>query len=335
MSPSRRPAKKPRSGRPGKPRATPLKGRVQVWLDTHWRVAGDSLRRLTTQPLATAMTCGVIAIALLLPGLLQVMTTNLTAATGGLAQEARIVVYLRSATSEDDGVQLSRDLLSLPAVVAVDYVSQDRALAEFSATTGLGDVLSALPENPLPATLVVTLASADPDLAQALFLELQALPAVELAQLDLTWLQRLAALQSLLARLTAGLWLVFGVAVLLITANTIRLATENRRTELRVVKLVGGTDAFAARPFLYMGMWLGAGGGLLAVLLLLGVVAGLQGPVARLASLYEDSFRLRGIGILGAGMSVLWGAVLGWLGAALATRQQLQVLRAEESNASG
>ena len=143
------------------------------------------------------------------------------------------------------------------------------------------------------------------------------------ALLDMEWLQRLNSLMHLSRRLVQIVGGLLVLGVLLILGNTIRLAIENRREEIVVVKLVGGSNAFVRRPFLYTGLWYGVGGGVLAGLLVSLALWFLQQPVADLAKLYGSDFRLRGLGIMGGLNLVVLGGLLGLAGAWLAVTRHL------------
>jgi len=177
----------------------------------------------------------------------------------------------------------------------------------------------------LPAVLVVSprTDSADLQTTQKLLEQIQSLPDVEQAQLDLQWVDRLFRIMALGQRLALTLGLLLGVAVLLVIGNTVRLAIESRRAEIVVVKLVGATDAFVRRPFLYMGIWYGLGGGLLAWLMVNLVIFWLSGSVAELVAAYDGEFGLSGLGFLATLLLWLSSALLGLLGAWLAVGRHL------------
>ena len=301
--------------------------RLRRWTESHGLCARDSLIRLFGNPLSSFMTITVIAIALLLPGLAQLFSTNLAAAGAALPSQGQITLYLDDSLSEAEAMEVSERLLSRDGINSVRFISRADARDEFASYSGLGPVLDELDENPLPASIVVTPSTSARDATQRLFQELQTLPAVVHAQLDLVWLQRLDALRDLLGRISWVLAIILGIGVLFITGNTIRLAIENRRMEIQVVKLVGGSDSFAARPFLYTGLWLGLAGGILASLLTALVVLSFRGPLENLLGLYETRYELQGLGMASTLRIMLQGAVLGWLGAALSTAQQLRALR--------
>jgi cell division transport system permease protein len=159
--------------------------------------------------------------------------------------------------------------------------------------------------------------------------ELQGYREIDLAQVDLQWVERLGAITGAIARGVVILAALLAGAVLLIVGNTIRLEIQNRHSEIEIVKLVGGTDAFIRRPFLYEGIWYGLLGAILALLLVLGSMFLLDGPVQRLAGLYESSFSLAVIDAASLLGVLLGGPLLGLLGAWLAVGRHLARVQPE------
>ncbi len=306
-------------------RKNSLVNRLGAWRSHHHLVALESLQRLLRQPLGSLLTWLAIGIALALPASLFIALDNMQQLTAGWDGAARVSLFLRDTVPEDAGRRLGQRLAKRDDVAAYSYISREAALAEFSQLSGFGELLSALPDNPLPAVVVLQPAmvgnSVD-DMDQLLTL-LQQLPEVELAQMDLQWVQRLYSLMAVGKRVTLALALLLGLGVLLVTGNTIRLAIENRRDEILVIKLVGGTDAYVRRPFLYTGLWYGLGGSIVAGLLLGLVMLWLDGPVASLAELYHSNFELHGLGFTGTLLLALAGALLGLAGAWLAVARHL------------
>lgn len=296
-----------------------------AWLDNHRQVALQSLRRLLGAPMASMLTWLAIGIALALPCGLFIALNNVQQLTTGWDGAARISAFLRDDVSPADGLKLARRFGDRPGIAGARYISREQALDEFRQLSGFGDLLSALPENPLPAVLVLTpsLDASTVESLEQLLEELRGTGQVELAQLDLQWVQRLYALLELGRRASLALALVLALGVLLVAGNTIRLAIAGRREEILVVKLVGGTDAFVRRPFLYTGLWYGLGGAVVAWLLIgLGLIW-LDAPVSAVASLYQSEFRLSGLSVADT-LALAWGgATLGWCGAWLAVARHL------------
>jgi cell division transport system permease protein len=147
---------------------------------------------------------------------------------------------------------------------------------------------------------------------------------VDIVQLDTEWVSRFNAILDVVRRvvlLAAGL---FALGILVIVGNTIRLDIENRRDEIEVTKLVGGSDAFVRRPFLYNGVWYGLGGGAIAWLIVAVVILVLSDPVQKIAGLYGSGFSLHGLGAEGSLALVGGGIVLGWLGSFIAATRELR-----------
>ncbi len=296
-----------------------------LW-QSHLAIALQSIRKLRSEPAASAMTIAVIGIALLLPTTLFVAMNNLQILSAGVSESSRITIYLDDTLSEAQGSSLSEQLLSRPDISAGEYISPAQAAEEFREFSGLGDVLDALEENPLPAVIVLTPRNVDEDSGAALLNELNGLPGVESVQLDLEWIARLQRFLELAQRMSTALMLVLSLAVLFVVGNTIRLAIEGRRAEIVVVKLVGGTDSYVARPFLYTGFWYGLGGGLLAWLLLALIMRALSGPLAALLALYDNQHSMHGLTLLPGLLLLSGSALLGWLGAWISVRQHLSAI---------
>lgn len=284
-------------------------------LTNHREDARSSWKRLVAAPVSSLMTVTVIAIALLLPSFLMVVNTNLEAVVDSFRQSARITLYLESGISVERAAEVSNNLLQRAEIVQAEYISQQQALADFSRRSGLDSLLGQFSENPLPAAIVLTPASTNLALVSSLAEELSALPEVDQVQLDADWIRRADALATALAILARGLGAIFLLGVCFIIGNTIKLGVEHRRDEIRVIKLVGGSHSFIARPFLYTGFYLGGLGGIAALLLLLALLAAVEGPVAAFAG--SDNFQRPGLAALL--LLILGGALAGWLSALLAS----------------
>lgn len=304
---------------------TTLRDRLLAWRSHHGLVAAGSLRRLLRAPGASLLTWLVIGIALALPASLFVGLGNMQQLTTGWDGTARLSLFLEDSVSQSAGRALGQRLGQRRDVAAQRYISREQALEEFSQLSGFGDLLAELPDNPLPAVIVLqpALEASSPVAMEQMLVELQATPGVELAQMDLQWVQRLYSIMALGERMTLALGCLLGLGVLLVSGNTIRLAIENRRDEILVTKLVGGTDAYVRRPFLYTGLWYGIGGAVVAWLLVTLALWWLAAPVGALADLYGSQFALRGLGFGGATLLLLAGAGLGLAGAWLAVARHL------------
>ena len=297
-----------------------------AWIEAHRSSMADSLRRLGKQPIGSFFTCLVMAVALSLPMGLSLLLSNVERLGGSWQRAAQISLYLQLNASPAEGQGLVAQIKDMPGVAEAEYISRDQALNEFQQQSGLGEALKELPENPLPGVVLVTPQEVDKPALEALRSRLAELPKVQQAQLDLVWVERLAAILKLGDRFVFGLTVLLVVALLLVIGNTIRLHIENRRTEIEVIKLVGGTDAYVRRPFLYMGELYGFGAGILSWGVLAFGLDWLNEAVVRLAGLYGSNFALAGVPVAD-GLSLLLGAVLlGYIGAWIAVARHLREL---------
>jgi cell division transport system permease protein len=301
---------------------------INAYFARHAQVLVGSLGRIMRQPFATLMTMGVIAVALALPLFLSLLLQNARIATGNWNEAYDLSVYMDKKASAGRVQSLARQLRQRGDVAAVRIITADQALAEFRNDSGFGKALDVLSDNPLPDTLVVTptLTASTPQGTETLKGAIAGLSDVQTVQIDTEWVKRLHAMLDLLRRvvlLTGGL---LGVGIVLIVSNTIRLDILNRRAEIEVMKLVGASDGFARRPFLYSGIWYGLGGGLLALTLVAVASMVLARPVAHLAFLYGSDFRLEGLKLV-LGLGVLSLAVaLSWLGSWLAATRHIRAI---------
>jgi cell division transport system permease protein len=303
---------------------TSWRDRYRAWQQHHRLSAADSLARVLENPLSSAMTWLVIGIALALPTGLDVALDNIGSLSGNWDGPAQISLFLQDKVSEERATALQAEFADRADVAEARFVSRDAALEEFRNLSGFADVLASLDYNPLPHLILVSPRDgASQSGAAALRAELEAYPDVAQAVLDMEWLQRLNSLMELGRRLVLAVGGLLVLGVLLILGNTIRLAIESRREEIVIVKLVGGSNAFVRRPFLYTGLWYGVGGGVFAALLVAAALWFLRQPVDELARLYQSEFRLQGLGLMGGLNLVVLGGLLGLAGAWLAVARHL------------
>jgi len=284
-----------------------------------------SLSRLLSTPVQTLMTALVVAIALALPSTLLVALGNIQQLGDSWDASPKISVYLNLRARENAIELLVERLRKLPEVNSVQYFSADQVLADFQRMSGFGEALDALDVNPLPATLVITptVSAIELQNLQELGDKIAAEAIVDEVTLDMEWVRRLRELMVLGKKIVVALAGLLGLGVLLAIGNTIRLAIENRRDEIIVSKLVGGTNGFVRRPFIYSGAWYGFIGGLLASLIVVGGFWIIEGSVAKLALLYQSDFSLKGLGFDGSIKLLALGTLLGWLGAWIAVGRHL------------
>ncbi len=300
----------------------------RIYLQRHAQVALDSLGRMYRNPLPSLMTAAVIGIALALPSSLYLLLDNLHRMSGSWDGQASLSVFLKEKVPAAQRDALAGRIRAWEEVASLQVITPEQALDEFSTHSGFSTALEALDENPLPAVLVVVpqTAHTGPAAAEALQKKIKLLPEVELAQLDLAWVQRLNAMIEIARRGILLISALLALAVLLVIGNTIRLEIQNRHDEIVVTKLIGATNPFVRRPFLYSGLWYGLLGALLAWLLVSAGFWLLAEPVAALAGLYQSDFTLQTLPLVTLGVLLACGTLLGLLGSWLAVGRHLSAI---------
>lgn len=300
---------------------------AEVWwqlvLSRHQEAAFASWKRLYKNVYATILTILVIAVSLALPTILLVGLDNLTYVSHGFQDSAAISLYIKPGVSQREIDALMVDLHNDRDVASLRYISPSEGMQTFSKAMGLTDALSALPDNPLPAVIVVTpnVDATEPARVTALVDQLSRLPLVDTASLDMQWVKRLYAIIHVLHRAIILLSLLLGFGVLIVIGNTIRLALQQHREEIAIMKLMGATNAFARRPFLYTGIWYGFLGAILAWLLVSIFFIALGGVVHNLANSFNSPFHLSGLSIGGFLLLLLSGMLLGLAGSWIVVEQ--------------
>ncbi len=301
--------------------------RFKEFFIRHLQVFFYSLGLLSRAPFSTMMTASALGIALALPAGLFVILDHASQLSGDINSINQISLFMKKEVSKKAIESIQKKLENYPEIAQVKHINRDAALQEFQENSGFGDALKALKDNPLPDLLIVypSLTHSDPEQINDLLIKLKTIKQVELVQLDIQWLQRLYAILQIGQRGVLIIGSLLALGVLLIVGNTIRLAIENRRSEIVVMKLIGGTDSFIRRPFLYTGFWYGLLGSLIAILLVNTSLIIINDPLAHLSSLYDSN--LFSLGLMGINTSLMLlfsGCFLGLLGARIAVGKHLK-----------
>jgi cell division transport system permease protein len=299
---------------------------MTAWLAQHARCFAATLARFARAPLGSALNIAVIGIALSLPVGLSVLIDNLRAASGQLAAEPQISVFLALDASRAEIAQIETRLKQSPRVQHYRFVPRDQALQELRQSSGLADVIDGLAQNPLPDAFIVSATDHAPQALDVLRDEIKQWPRVAHAQLDAAWARRLDATLRF-GRLAVGiLGALLAAALVAVTFNTIRLQVLTQSDEVEVVKLIGATDSFIRRPFLYYGALQGAAGGVVAWLLVGGGIWLINQNLSELSHVYASLFQLKHLAPADAAGLLLLPAALGWFGAWLAVGRHLAVI---------
>lgn len=289
----------------------------------HLHTLSATLHRLVAAPVASALNILIMGIAISMPVGLYVLLQNVQALSAHVSSAPQISLFLSLNAGKDEVALIGRRLEQHPGIARAEFVPREQALEQLRRNSGLADVIGGLNQNPLPDAYIAHPKDSDPKSLEALRDELQKWPKVEHAQLDTAWARKLNALLGFVRLGVLILAALLSIALVAITFNTIRLQILTRREEIEISKLIGATDGFIRRPFLYFGFVQGLVAGIAAWLIIAASLALLNAKLAGLAQLYGSNFVLHYLGV-GDSLSLLvFSAYLGWLGAWLSVSQHL------------
>ncbi|WNN46674.1 MULTISPECIES: permease-like cell division protein FtsX [Winslowiella] len=311
----------PKAKQPSKSKA--LKGGWQE----QWRYAlHGSLSDMWRQPLATLLTVMVIAISLTLPSVCYMVWKNVSQAADQWYPAPQLTVYLSKTLDDSAAENVVAKLKQEDGVDKVNYLSREEAMGEFRNWSGFSGALDMLEQNPLPAVAIITpkLNFQSSDTMQTLRDRVAAVEGVDEVRMDDSWFARLAALTGLVGQVAAMIGILMIAAVFLVIGNSVRLSIFSRRDTINVQKLIGATDGFILRPFLYGGALLGFAGALLSLVLSEVLVLRLESVVTQVASVFGTTFTLSGLSWDESLLLLLIAAMIGWIAAWLATVQHLR-----------
>lgn len=295
-----------------------------AWAHHHREAAKTSVEKLLREPISNSLTVLVIAIALALPTFGLALASAVNQEVKRLDAPPQLSLLTESRLTLDDAKRLAERIALRPGVASVKVIDRDTALTEFIEATGLDALSSRLESNPLPHTLWLYPA---PNIRSAglaqLSQDLTVLPGVAEVVLDSRWLERLEAFLALARSIAVALGVAMALGVVLTLGNTLRLGIESRRDEIVVIKLIGGGNAFARRPFLYTGALIGALGGLVSGVLIFMTLEILNAPISQLFELYDRSITVAIFGLSDLMVLVGLGLVLGWISACYSVQLHL------------
>lgn len=301
------------------------RGPVSIWVTRHASTAVGSLGRLVRQPFASLMIVLVIAVTLALPAAINLVVKNARTVSASWDNALDFSVFLKQELSKGDAESLAQLIGQRADVDSVEVITADEALSEFKQQSGFGEALDQLPDNPLPHTLIVR--PGPGNTAASLILlqeEIGNLPETDHVQVDTEWVQRFHAILDIVRQATVIGAALLGIAIVVIIGNTIRLDIENRREEIEVTKLIGATNAFVRRPFLWSGFWYGLLGGLMALALVYYGLYMIEGPVTRLAGLYQSNIAVSSLDLAESAAIVGVGVFLGLFGSWLTAARHMR-----------
>lgn len=304
------------------------KSKTSNLIGHHREAMRFSLSRLWESPISTWITLAAIAIALSLPASLHLLLKNLKTLTDDKREVPTVSLFIKQEISEQQARDRGELIEELDQIDKVVLVPRDEALEDFRRITGFAETLETLDENPLPHVLVVTprldlVGNPGVDM-QRLAKTLEGYPEVDLVQMDIEWVQRLRGILRISERAIMVISVLLALTVLLVVGNTIRLSIENHKEEIKVSKLIGATDAYIRRPFLYSGIWYGLFGGVISLVLVHLALLTFVSPVSELARLYGSTFVISGLGVKITLYILLASSLLGLIGAWIAVGRHLK-----------
>lgn len=323
-------AKAPKASKAGASKAGNSSGlpksTIRSWGHSHLRALFSSLGRHYSTPASTFLTAAVIGIALALPSFLFLLVDKAQIMADRWKDSSEFAVYLNTNVDDLRATQIAADIRLREDIGSVKLVTKTQAAADFREHSAFGAALDMLDSNPLPAVLLIRPTNIDPANTERTIRAIEGYPQVDQVKLDREWLERLQSILNMVDRALKVILGLLAFAVIIVVGNTIRLDIENRRQEIVVTKLVGGTDAFVRRPFLYSGAWYGLFGGLLSIVLVTITVLLLEGPLNRLVSNFGGASLWLGHGFSSSLQIMLIGTLFGWLGSWLAVSRELRTI---------
>ena len=294
---------------------------MSLWLTQHQQPLKLVIGRMRNNLMATLLMFCVIGVTLCLPAILYTVVDNLSRLTGGVESKPQISLFLKLDASNK--TEIEAQLKKHADIASFEFVSKDDAWSKMQQDKNTADAAASLEKNPLPDAFYITPKKVSPDNMARLQEEMQKWDGVELAQVDANWVKRLDTILKLGKKAVFVLVVLLGFALITVIGNTIRLQIMTQREEIEVSKLIGATNPFIRRPFLYAGVLYGLGGGIAALLILTLVTLLFNFSVAEIADLYASNFRLQ----LPSGLSILVllasATGLGWLGSYFAVNRTL------------
>ncbi len=283
---------------------------------------------LLKRKFGTFLTVLVIATSLMIPTISYLLWKNTSQAVAEFYPEPELTVYLHKNLAEHDVNAVVEKIrqFNTDKIESLNYISRQQSLDEFRTWSGFGEALDILDDNPLPAVVVLKPKKefTAPDSMLELRNGLQNIKGVQEVRLDNGWIEKLTALSQLIARIAVTCTILMLIAVFLVIGNSVRSDVSNSKASIDVMQLLGATDHFISRPFLYIGMIYGLLGSVLAILFSLMTISYFTGVVRYVSDMFTVKFELHGFDISEVVFIIVLSIFLGWLSAKIATNRYIQ-----------
>ncbi len=296
---------------------------IRAWLTQHGFVLVHALERLASSPVTALLSIIVMGIALSLPTGIYVLIENLQSVAGQPASSPQISLFLKQDTKKEDIDKIRQRLKEDSQIVNYQFIPKDVALNQLQQSSGFTDITANLAHNPLPDAFIVYTREHTSDSLEQLRLAMQSWPEIAHVQFDSAWIDRMNALLKLGRSVVLMLATLLSIAIIAIMFNTIRLQILTKRDEIEISKLIGATDSFIRRPFLYFGAIQGLFGGIAAWLIIVLGIDALNRELTPLTQLYAFDIQLEHLSPQDSISLLVFSAWLGWLGARISVASHL------------
>lgn len=302
---------------------------ISIWLSQHWQALSQTLKQLVNTPFSSLLSIIVIGIAFSLPLGIYTLLGNLQAISGHVTNTPQMSLFLKRNLMQSDIENINSRLEEFPNIASFQFISKEIALQQLQQEGELTDIVNNLTSNPLPDAFIINIQQISPDELEMIRATMKAWPEIEHVQVDTDWARRLDVLLRLGKLAVFMLTVLLGVALIIVVFNTIRLQILTKRDEIEVSKLIGATDSFIHRPFLYFGAIQGMAGAASAWLIIASGIEAINESLIELTQLYATDFHLRHLSLLDSFSLLVFSAFLGWLGARLSVAQHLSQIEPE------
>jgi cell division transport system permease protein len=294
--------------------------------DMHRQALLNCVGHMREHPLSTLGTMMVLAITLTLPALFLTGLSSIQKISHNWKVQGQLSVYFEPGLEDARLNTLQAEIHNMRGVADTQFISAQEGLESLRKDDKMMALLQDLPHNPLPAVSIVipSLQLQQSEQLEALQNRIMALHGVAMVSNDVQWLHKLQAMFHVIQQIALFVIVLLGIAVLLIIANTLRLEVQNHTEEIRILQLIGASDAYILRPFMYAGLLYGGIAAILAIVLSNMCLSMLALSTDRLAQQYDMAWPLQSINGTAALSVLLFALGLGWVAARISAKKQLR-----------
>jgi cell division transport system permease protein len=257
---------------------------------SHYQMLLKALQRSHASMLSTLMMFLVIGITFILPSISFLIVQNLKSISESIQHESQISVFLKKETPIDIKNKIEKELKNRSEINNYHFVKKEEAWTKLQKSMGFNDSNNGLSENPLPDAFFISPNTVNPNQIADLKGFLDKLDGVDQVVVDTGWVKKLNSVLHLANKAILLASILLASMLVVVIGNTIRLQMTSHHEEIELSKLIGATNQFLRRPFLYSGFIYGLGGGLTAAIALKLIVIFLNQTVVEVEALYGAQF---------------------------------------------